>query len=241
MDRREVPWTPPIFRRPQASAETGPVAPGTPPDEAPPSGESASSGPSPTRHPSPPPPAAEDGSDSHPASAEGGPEVAEPASTDESAPEDTSSAEDEVVAAAEQVLLDDFNKLAAERDDYLDQLRRTRADFDNYRKRMIRQQQEQRERAAEGLVEKLLPVLDTFEAAVSHGQGFEQVQASLVSLLEKEGLERIDPAGEPFDPSEADAVAHEEGDGKQVVAEVLRPGYRWKGRVVRPAMVRVRG
>ncbi|HYX44410.1 MAG TPA: nucleotide exchange factor GrpE, partial [Acidimicrobiales bacterium] len=167
-------------------------------------------------------------------------EVAESAPDDQPSPEATSP-EDEVVAAAEQVLLDDFNKLAAERDDYLDQLRRTRADFDNYRKRMIRQQQEQRERAAEGLVEKLLPVLDTFEAAVAHGQGFEQVQASLVSLLEKEGLERIDPAGKPFDPSEADAVAHEEGDGGQVVAEVLRPGYRWKGRVLRPAMVKVRG
>jgi molecular chaperone GrpE len=164
-------------------------------------------------------------------------EVDESAASDERA----ASPEDEVVAAAEQVLLDDFNKLAAERDDYLDQLRRTRADFDNYRKRMVRQQQEQRERAAESLVEKLLPVLDTFEAAVSHGQGFEQVQASLLSLLEREGLQRIDPVGKPFDPSEADAVAHEEGDGGQVVAEVLRPGYRWKGRVVRPAMVRVRG
>ena len=106
---------------------------------------------------------------------------------------------------------------------------------------MLRQQSEQRERAAEGLVEKLLPVLDTFELALAHGEGFEQVQTSLRTLLEKEGLERIDPAGKPFDPSEADAVAHEEGDGGPVVAEVLRPGYRWKGRVVRPAMVRVRG
>ncbi len=181
--------------------------------------------------------------------------VAEPATADESPPADgrpqegadqpvsdeQAAAEDEVVAEAEKILLDDFAKLEAERNDYLDQLRRIKADFDNYRKRVLRQQSEQRERAAEGLVEQLLPVLDTFEAAVSHGQGFEQVQASLISLLEKEGLERIDPQGKPFDPSEADAVAHEDGDGGPIVAEVRRPGYRWKGRGRRPAMVRVRG
>ncbi len=58
-----------------------------------------------------------------------------------------------------------------------------------------------------------------------------------------EGLERIDPAGAPFDPNESDAVAHEDADGEAgpVVSEVLRAGYRWKGRVVRPAMVKVRG
>ncbi len=63
----------------------------------------------------------------------------------------------------------------------------------------------------------------------------------LVKTLGKEGLERIDPAGAAFDPNEADAVAHEDGDGGPVVAEVLRPGYRWKGRVLRPAMVKVKG
>ena len=57
----------------------------------------------------------------------------------------------------------------------------------------------------------------------------------------RRGLERIDPAGAAFDPNEADAVAHGDGDGGPVVAEVLRPGYRWKGRVLRPAMVKVKG
>jgi molecular chaperone GrpE len=148
---------------------------------------------------------------------------------------------EEVVEEAEQVLLEDFSKLSHERDDYLEQLRRTKADFENYRKRILRQQTEHVERAAEGLVEKLLPVLDTFDLAVAHGEGFDQVQATLMSTLEKEGLERIDPVDKPFDPTEADAVAHEAGDGGPVVAEVLRPGYRWKGRVIRPAMVRVKG
>ncbi|MFN2506436.1 MAG: nucleotide exchange factor GrpE [Acidimicrobiales bacterium] len=142
---------------------------------------------------------------------------------------------------AEQAVLEDLSKLAAERDDYLDQLRRTKADFENYRKRIQRQQTEHVERAAEGLAEKLLPVLDTFDAALAHGQGFDQVHASFMSTLEKEGLERIHPEGQTFDPAESDAVAHEEGDDGPIVAEVLRPGYRWKGRVLRPAMVRVRG
>ncbi len=138
-------------------------------------------------------------------------------------------------------LLDDLDRLQAERNDYLDQLLRTRADFDNYRKRIQKQQSEHQERAAEALVEKLLEPLDTFELAVAHGQGFEQARDMLVAILTKEGMERIDPAGEAFDPNEADAVAHEDGDGGPVVSEVLRPGYRWKGRVIRPAMVKVRG
>ena len=148
---------------------------------------------------------------------------------------------DEQVEEAEQALLDDLAKLAAERDDYLEQLRRLTADFDNYRKRIVKQQTEHLERAAEDLVEKLLEVLDVFDAALAHGEGFEQVHTALVGLLEKEGLERIDPAGKPFDPNEADAVAHEDADEGPVVSEVLRAGYRWKGRLLRPAMVKVRG
>ena len=99
---------------------------------------------------------------------------------------------------------------------------------------------------AEALVEKLLPVLDTFDLAVAHQQDFEHALGSLLNVLEKEGLERIQPDGEAFDPNEHDAVAHEaapEGEGDVIpsVCEVMRPGYRWKGRVVRPAMVRVKG
>ena len=144
---------------------------------------------------------------------------------------------------AEEVL-SDLDILAAERDSYYDQLLRTRADFDNFRKRMLKQQAEQHERANERLVTKLLDVLDVFDGARAHAEGFEQVGASLVGVLEKEGLERIDPVGREFDPNEADAVAHEDADSRdqvQVVSAVLRPGYRWKGRVVRPAMVKVKG
>jgi molecular chaperone GrpE len=131
----------------------------------------------------------------------------------------------------------------AERDSYLDALRRLQADFENYKKRMVKQQMDQADRAAESLVEKLLPVLDTADLAYSHGAGDDltHVRTALLDTLAREGLDRIDPDGGPFDPTVHDGVAHEPGDGGQEVAEVLRAGYRWKGRVLRPAMVKVRG
>lgn len=135
--------------------------------------------------------------------------------------------------------------LRKERDDYKDALVRMQADFENYKKRVTKQQEELRDRAAEQLVEKLLPVLDTADLALAHGSGedVKQLAASLLDALEKEGLQRIDNAGEPFDPSHHDAVAHEPSDdgGPQEVAEVMRAGYRWRGRVLRAAMVKVRG
>ncbi len=144
-----------------------------------------------------------------------------------------------------ETVMSDLDVLASERDSYYDQLLRTRADFDNFRKRMLKQQTEHLERANEGLIAKRLDVLDVLDGAKAHGEGFEQVGARLVGVLEKEGLQRIDPVGQEFDPNEADAVAHEpntpEDGGGQIVSAVLRPGYRWKGRVVRPAMVKVKG
>jgi molecular chaperone GrpE len=140
---------------------------------------------------------------------------------------------------------DPLDELARERDEYRDALVRLKADFENYRKRVGKQEREHVERAAEKLVEQLLPVLDTADLALSHGAGedVKQLAASLFAVLEREGLERIDLSGERFDPTVHDAVAHEpadEGDEQEVV-EVLRSGYRWKGRVLRPAMVKVRG
>jgi molecular chaperone GrpE len=139
-------------------------------------------------------------------------------------------------------------EVARQRDEYLDTLRRVQADFDNYRKRVERQQREMADSAATSLVKKLLPVLDTAELAVAHGGGedVKQVEGALFEVLAKDGLERIVPEGMDFDPELHDAVAHEpvEGEGAPSVpqvSEVLRAGYRWKGRVLRPAMVKVRG
>ena len=145
--------------------------------------------------------------------------------------------------------------LARERDEYLLALQRTQADFENYRKRIARLQEEQSVRASGQLVEKLLPVLDTLDLAEAHlneslditedGKALRAAHAMLTDILDKEGLERLDQRGIPFDPSVHDAVAHTErgpGEtGEPVVEDVLRAGYRWKGQVLRPTMVRVRG
>ena len=140
--------------------------------------------------------------------------------------------------------VDPFDELARQRDEFRDALVHLQADFENYKKRVSKQQDEQRSRANEDLVEKLLSVLDTADLALAHGGGedVEQVSAALAGALEREGLERIDPVDVAFDPTLHDAVAHEPGDGpEQQVVEVLRAGYRWKGRVLRPAMVKVKG
>ena len=131
-----------------------------------------------------------------------------------------------------------------ERDEYLDALRRLQAEFENYKKRMVRQQTETLERASQALVERLLPVLDAVDLARSHGtsEDLEQVAGALLDVLAKEGLERIDPVGQPFDPTEQEAVQHEPGEGDDpVVATLFRAGWRWKGRVLRPAAVGVKG
>ena len=147
-------------------------------------------------------------------------------------------------ASVEELILD-LERTIVERDQYLDSLRRNQADFENYRKRVAKQAGEDAARAAESLVDKLLPVLDACDGAVAHGATeVEPIFASLLGTLEKEGLVRINPAGEPFDPNVHEAVLHEpalDDDAGTVVSDVLRPGYIWKGRVVRPAMVKVRG
>ncbi|CAN5711155.1 MAG: nucleotide exchange factor GrpE [Iamia sp.] len=146
-----------------------------------------------------------------------------------------------------EALLDDVERLTTERDEYLDRLRRTQADFENSKKRLGRDAEVRADAAAGRLVEDLLPVLDACDGAMSHGEaGVEPVFAALLQVLEKNGLERIDPAGDVFDPTRHEAVMHEpagEGDDPalSLVVDVLRIGYAWRGRVVRAAMVKVRG
>jgi molecular chaperone GrpE len=149
---------------------------------------------------------------------------------------------------------DPLVKLTHERDEYLRALQLTQADFENYRKRITRQQGEMTARAAADLVTKLLPALDTLDLAEAHfnesldltedGKALRALGTMLMDILSKEGLERVDQRNVPFDPSIHDAVAHTEGqpgDTETMVDEVLRSGYRWKGQALRPAMVRVRG
>ena len=141
--------------------------------------------------------------------------------------------------------LSEAEAMVAERDAFRDTAQRLQADFENYRKRMLKQQSEAAERANEALVAKLLPVLDTLDLAKAHDPNgsLEQVSSALLDILTKEGLERIAAVEQEFDPTLHEAVAHEPGDGngEARVSEELRAGYRWKGRVVRPARVKVIG
>ena len=167
---------------------------------------------------------------------------------------------DDVLRSAEEPdgsVFTDAVTLAAERDEYLLALQRLQADFENYRKRVLRQQEEQTDRAALDLVGKLLPVLDVLDLAEAHlgtapeepevaaeAKALTGARAMLLESLAKEGLERLDAPGVEFDPVVHDAVAHApaaDGEEAGVIDEVLRSGYRWRGRVLRPAMVRVRG
>ncbi|MCU0267871.1 MAG: nucleotide exchange factor GrpE [Acidimicrobiales bacterium] len=135
------------------------------------------------------------------------------------------------------------SELAAERDEFRDALLRIKADFDNYKKRVAKDQSLMVARAAEQLVNALLPVLDACEAALAQGAtDVEPIFRSLVEALGREGLEPMAAVGTPFDPTFHEAVLHEPGDGgEEVVAEILRSGYLWKGYVLRPAMVKVKG
>jgi molecular chaperone GrpE len=149
-------------------------------------------------------------------------------------------------------MIADIDLLQRERNDLLATSQRLQADFENYRKRVLREQTALVERATEGLVEQLLPVLDSFELAlVNFGtdadadtvrvrKGIELVYAELLGVLERSGLRRIDALNEAFDPNEHEAVIQDgDGDGEPRVGDVLRTGWKLKGRVLRPAMVKV--
>jgi molecular chaperone GrpE len=167
-----------------------------------------------------------------------GPDAPDAAAAEPVAEGDDAQAELQAAADALEV---DLELLLAEREQYLDAYRRAQADFENYRKQAQKRQDDAVLASLGRFVEGLLPVLDSCDAALAHGASeVEPVLTALYGALSKEGLERLDPKGAAFDPADAEAVVHEPGEGgDQVVAEVLRPGYRWRGRVIRPAMVKV--
>jgi len=136
----------------------------------------------------------------------------------------------------------DVEQLLTEREQFRGLAQRVQADFDNYRKRATAQAQVDADRATGRLAEALLPVLDAAEAAyLRHPDEIGPLLNQMLSELKKQGLENLDLEGRPFDPEVAEAVAHESGEGDEpVVAEVLRSGYTWKGRVLRPAMVKTK-
>ena len=145
---------------------------------------------------------------------------------------------------------DELDRARAEAAEYRDHLQRLQAEFENYRKRVLREQTRAVDFATEPLMSRLLQVLDEFELALVAAEqrpdfdkflhGVEIVYAKLLDILRAEGLERIEATGRPFDPTEHEALFQVEGgDGEPYVADVLRSGYRLKGRVIRPAGVKV--
>jgi molecular chaperone GrpE len=137
--------------------------------------------------------------------------------------------------------------LERERDEYLDSLQRLKAEFDNYRKRVTREQESFAARASEALLKELLPVLDDLERALDAAEQHEEakleegvrlVHRSLYEALRKQGLELIETDG-PFDPHVHEALLAQPAEDAQPgsVLQVLQKGYRLGDRVLRPARV----
>lgn len=135
----------------------------------------------------------------------------------------------------------------AEAASHLDDLKRVAADFENFRRRAAREQSETTQRAAERFLLELLPVLDTFDAALaietsSEAEekllaGMRRTHEQLLSILDAHGLEIVASVGEEFDPEVHEPVMTAEGEGRLIVDQELRRGYRLKDRLVRPALV----
>lgn len=151
--------------------------------------------------------------------------------------------EDAIDAEIIELIEHDIDALVLERNEFKDIALRLQADFENYKKRVTSNMSDEVDRATGRIADSLLPVLDACEAAFAHGAtGVEPIRSSLIAVLGKQGLVAFDLLDKPFDPVTSEAVVHEDGNGGEpVVVEVLRTGYEWKGRVLRAAMVKVRG
>jgi molecular chaperone GrpE len=174
--------------------------------------------------------------------------------SDEKRPGDEEVVDAEVVdgnGAADQVErdLDELGATKRERDEYLELAQRTRADFENYRKRVAKDTSEALARGKADLARELLPVIDNLERALQAGEeasapealarGVAMVHDELRGRLENAGVESFDPTGEPFDPKLHEALSTQPAEGTKpgMVVETVEKGYRLNGEVLRPARV----
>ena len=176
--------------------------------------------------------------------------AASPMAADEDAGMDEAQGGEDRDAEAARAEDRDAEAARAEAAQYREHLQRLQAEFENYRKRVLKEQTQAVDLAARPVIARLLEVLDEFDLALMHAQdrpdfdrflhGVELVYAKLIDTLRAEGLERIEAQGKPFDPELHEALMQSgDGEGDPQVADVLRPGYTLKGRVLRPAGVRV--
>lgn len=160
---------------------------------------------------------------------------------------ETSFADAEVPPASEPKTGEsELDTLTAERDKYLGLAQRAQADFDNYRKRMARENAAAADRGVAKLAKELLPALDHLELALKAAEGhedvvkgFAMVAGELQAALGRVGIQSFSPKGEVFDPNEHEAMAQAPVEGAEsgTVAEVYQSGYRINGAVLRPARV----
>jgi molecular chaperone GrpE len=149
-----------------------------------------------------------------------------------------------------QAALDQLRRVQGEKDEMYQTLVRRQADFENFRKRVERERQEDGRRSAMIVMEGLLPVLDAFERALAapveqgfdqHRVGYDLIYKQLWESLARHGLERIEAVGKPFDPfvhqaiERVETTEHEDG----IVLEEFQRGYKMRDKVVRPSMVKV--
>jgi molecular chaperone GrpE len=171
--------------------------------------------------------------------------------------ERTNGAADPAATPAEGTAAPDLETIAAELEqtkqqmaDYLDQFQRARAELANVRRRFEQEQERTRQRAAERLILKLLPVVDDFGRATRHApanvvsdpwfEGIRLIERKLWGALEGEGVAAMESLGKPFDPSLHEAVAVDDSAGvADTVIEEYQPGYFLAGSVLRPAIVKV--
>lgn len=148
---------------------------------------------------------------------------------------------------ARALLLRELAEARQEAGDLLANLQRVAAEFDNYRKRVERDQLENVVRASQRVVELLLPALDSFDAALTTEtttdnetkmlEGMVGTRSQLIDALAQEGVEPIDAVGHPFDPAVHEAVSVVPGEGDEIIQQELRKGYVMRGRVIRPTLV----
>lgn len=172
------------------------------------------------------------------------------AQASEEATEETNGAATEESAEQLQAKIE---ALTAQVDDYAQRLARSQADFDNFRKRTIREKEELGKYASSKLITELVPVIDNFgraldtlpegEGAESFVKGVQMIHRQFESVLQAEGLTAMNTVGEPFNPEFHQAVMQVESDEHEegIVVEELQKGYMLKDKVLRPAMVKVSG
>ena len=164
----------------------------------------------------------------------------------------TEELEVEELASEIEVLRDELQECKKIEDEYIDRIKRLQADYDNYRKRTIKEHLDHLKRANKDLISKLLPIIDNFEMALEAAKnlggkegelykGVKMIYDNMMEVLKKENVTVIEPLGKEFDPNVCEAAVTEAVDDVEEgrVLEILRKGYMIDDFVIRPAVVKV--